>query len=80
MLPDRSEPLKDDEIGKTSKEWFDEITDTMVFYLRNTASTFLLPNYKYSESSGAELRRILQYYSYWKIYVFRLQINFDRYG
>ncbi|EXX72746.1 uncharacterized protein OCT59_011628 [Rhizophagus irregularis] len=44
MLADRSEPLidKDNEMVNTSKKWFEEITDTMVTYLRNTASTLSL--------------------------------------
>ncbi|GES83303.1 hypothetical protein GLOIN_2v1672762 [Rhizophagus clarus] len=73
MLTDLSEPLKDKDNGmvNTSKKWFKEITNTMVEYLRNTASTLSLRGINptnaiieiiccrilNSESPGAELLR-----------------------
>jgi hypothetical protein len=44
MLTDRPELLKDkdDEMLKTSKKWFKEISNIMVGYLRNTTSTLAI--------------------------------------
>ncbi|PKY55351.1 hypothetical protein RhiirA4_474735 [Rhizophagus irregularis] len=41
MLTDRSEPLKDkdDEFVKTSKKWFEQMSNSMAGYLRNTAKS-----------------------------------------
>ncbi|CAB4420595.1 unnamed protein product [Rhizophagus irregularis] len=53
-----TEPLKDDEIVKTSKEWFDEITDTMIWDPYNPTNTYvehILKRLGSSQSSGSEL-------------------------
>ncbi|CAB4440768.1 unnamed protein product [Rhizophagus irregularis] len=47
MLTDRSEPLKDkdDEFVKTSKKWFEQMSNSMAGYLRNTAINGDLESY-----------------------------------